>query len=363
MEDTLARLEGDKFGLILEAITNAGDAETVAQNIVNAIRTPLALGHGEINPSCSIGIGVCPEDGLDVGTLRENVDTALNQAMKDGGNCFRFYSTSMSFEASERLGMEWGLRRAIEHNELVLYYQPQYSLRQGRVIGMEALVRWQHPERGLLAPNSFIPLAEETKLIVPLSRWVAHRATRDWPDLTQRGARPLRLSINVSAQDFPQSNFVTSVALALRESRMPPAQLELEITEAVLIRDAQLAAETLRRLKDIGVRIAIDDFGTGYSSLSYLAKLPIDTIKIDRAFIRDLDTDKSNIALVTAILQLCQSLKLEVIAEGVETAAEAAALKRLGGDMFQGFLFSRPVPKELFLEKIASAPPNLLGTM
>ncbi len=360
-EDTVARIDADKFGLIIEAIITAGDAETVAQNAVAALKSPLNLRAGEINPACSIGIAICPQDGLDAGALIGNVDTALNQAVKQGENCYRFYSTTMSLEAAERLSMEWALRRAIERNELVLYYQPQYSLALGRVVGAEALVRWQHPERGLLPPGDFIFLAEETKLIHPLSRWVLRRAVRDWRELAQNRKQPLRLSVNVSGHQFSQPDFVPSVAGELRDGGIPPEQLELEITESVLIHDARAATAILQQLKDLGVRIAMDDFGTGYSSLSYLATLPIDTVKIDRAFISGLGTNKSNMALVKAVLQMCEALKLEVVAEGVETEAEALALQELGGDIFQGYLFSRPVAKELFSEKIASTRLNLVA--
>jgi diguanylate cyclase (GGDEF)-like protein/PAS domain S-box-containing protein len=347
-EDTLARLEGDKFGVILEAIGNASDAETVAKGMIEALAAPLRLGDESLIPASSIGVAVSPQDGEDVAALMENADTALNQAAKQGENRYCFYSTNMSREASERLTMEWALRRAIERNELVLHYQPQYSMARRGVVGMEALVRWQHPERGLLGPGEFIALAEESGLIVPLSRWVLRRALSDWHALNEPGAAPLRLSVNVSAQQFPQPDFVASVAAALKESGVPPGELELEITESVLVGDSTAAAATLRELKDLGVRIALDDFGTGYSSLSYLANLPLDTVKIDRAFIRDLDTNASHQALVRAILQMCHALELEVVAEGVETEAEALALRRLGGNVFQGFLFSKALSSELF---------------
>ncbi|MBI3898851.1 MAG: EAL domain-containing protein [Gammaproteobacteria bacterium] len=350
-EDTVARLEGDKFGLILEDIAAPGDAETVAQDVIALLNAPLALADETLIPASCIGIGVYPEDGLDVETLIENVDTALNLATKQSENSYKRYSTTMTRAASERLSMEWALRRAIEHDELVLHYQPFYSLKRGAVVGMEALVRWQHPERGLVPPNLFIPLAEETRLILPLSRWVMHRAACDWHELNNGHVPPLQLSVNISAQQLAQPDFVSTIAEVLQSSGMPPAQLKVEITESVLVADPDSAATVLQNLKALGVHIAIDDFGTGYSSLSYLANLPIDTIKIDRAFIRNLDTNTANAAMVQAILQMSQALKLDVVAEGIETEAEASMLRSLGGDIFQGYLFCRPVPKESFAEK------------
>jgi diguanylate cyclase (GGDEF)-like protein/PAS domain S-box-containing protein len=347
-EDTVARVGGDAFGIILDEIGDAQAAETVVHKIVSAVNAPLSPGDGDLTPSCSVGIGIYPDDGLEARALLTNTDAALRQAELQGENRHSFYSARMAQEAAARLTMERALRRAIDRDELVLYFQPQFSGRLGRIVGAEALVRWQHPSLGLLAPARFIPLAEETRLIVPLSRWVLQRAVSQWADLNEGREPRLRVGINISPHQFQEPDFVSSVSDALRASGMPPDRLELEITETVLVQDAAAVVPRLQRLKDLGVRIAIDDFGTGYSSLSYLATLPIDTVKIDRAFVRKLVSDTASAALVRAILQMCRALDMEVIAEGVETIPQFAMLREMGVDNIQGYLFSKPVPCDVF---------------
>jgi diguanylate cyclase (GGDEF)-like protein/PAS domain S-box-containing protein len=354
-EDTVARIGGDAFGVILDDVADAGACEKTAQKLIGAVTAPVTLrADGELSPACVIGIGMYPDDAADARSLVTNTDAAMHDAERLGENRFSFYSVRLSAEAAERLALERALRRALDRDELVLYYQPQYGTRLGHVTGAEALVRWEHPDLGMVPPSRFIPLAEETRLILPLSRWVLQRATQQWAALSAGRDPALRLGVNVSVHQFQDPDFVTSIAGALRASGMPAPQLELEITESVLLQDAAAAIPRLKDLKDLGVRIALDDFGTGYSSLSYLASLPIDTVKIDRAFIRHITSDTTNGALVRAILQMCRALELDVVVEGVETTAQYAMLREMGVDVIQGFLFGKPVPAEMFNHRPAA---------
>lgn len=348
-EDTVARIGGDAFGIILEDVSDASACEKVAKKLIDAVSAPLALNSvGDFSPACVAGIGIYPNDAADARALITNTDAAMHDAEKLGENRYSFYSARMSAEATERLALERALRHAIDHDQLVLHYQPQYSCRLGRVIGAEALVRWEHPDLGLVPPARFIPLAEETRLILPLSRWVLRRALQQWTELNTGRDPALRLGINVSVHQFQEIAFVATVAAELKAAGVPPSSLELEITESVLLQDTAAAAPRLKQLRDLGVRIALDDFGTGYSSLGYLASLPIDTVKIDRAFIRRITSDTAAGALVRAILQMCRALDLDVVVEGVETTAQYATLREMGVDTIQGFLFGKPVPCELF---------------
>ena len=281
----------------------------------------------------------------------------MSHAKAQGGNGYHFYSAEMNAGISQRLTLETGLRYALERNEFLLYYQPQVSLRSGKIIGMEALLRWQHPERGLVSPAEFIPLLEETGLIVPVGEWVLRTACAQNSAWLAAGLPPLRMAVNLSAHQFRQSNLTDVVCLALEDSGLAPELLELEVTESIMIQDLQTTITTLNQLHVIGIQISIDDFGTGYSSLSYLKRLPISKIKIDQSFVRDICTDPDDAAIADAVISLGHSLKMQVIAEGVETAEQLDYLRAHGCDEMQGYYFSRPLPAGEFArlarEKVA----------
>jgi EAL domain-containing protein (putative c-di-GMP-specific phosphodiesterase class I) len=301
----------------------------------------------ELHVTCSAGISLYPQDGADVETLLKNADAAMYRAKAQGRNNFQFYTSEMNRLVNERLTLEHDLRRALQKGELVLHYQPRINLESGAVDGVEALVRWMHPERGLILPDNFIPIAEETGLIVQLGEWVLQRAceqSRAW-----KAARLPRvaMAVNLSARQFREENLVRRVAKIVRETGLKPGELEMELTESMIMHDAELAIATLRELKALGVRLSVDDFGTGYSSLSYLQRLPIGTLKIDKSFVQAIgggDPDAG--VLARAIISLGHSLHLKVVAEGVETEAQLAFLKQHRCDEAQGFYFARPMPPE-----------------
>jgi diguanylate cyclase (GGDEF)-like protein/PAS domain S-box-containing protein len=344
--DTVARFGGDEFVILLDDVASGDDVSGVAQKVLQALAPPFQVDHQTLYVTASIGVSLFPNDGEDASTLLKNADIAMYRAKELGKNTYQFYSADMSSRAFERLTLESNLRRALERGEFCLYYQPQVDVATGVIVGVEALLRWQHPEFGLVMPNDFIPLLEETGLIVPVGEWVLDTACAQLAAWHAQGWPRLRLAVNLSPRQFQTQNLTAVVKQALDRLDGEPGRLELEITEGMLLRHAPATVETLEALHALGARMAIDDFGTGYSSLSYLRRLPIDALKIDRSFVRDIPQDADDSAITVAIIALAQSLKLEMIAEGVETAAQRDFLRTRGCGVMQGFLFSRPQPPE-----------------
>ena len=349
--DVLARLGGDEFTIVLSDIDSPAPAASAAQNICRVLAAPFQIDGHDIFVTSSVGIAMYPHDGLDVPTLVKHADSAMYRAKKTNTG-FQFYEASMEHTISEHVRLESDLRRALEHGELDVYYQPQARLDDQKIIGMEALVRWNHPTRGMVPPNEFIPLAEETGLINPLGEFVLRRAcgqTRAWLD---QGLPPLRVAVNLSVRQLLQKNFADTVESVLVDTGLPPELLELEITESTLMEHAQDTLQALHRLRSLGVRLSIDDFGTGYSSLSYLKRFPVDIIKIDRSFVRDVPQDADDAAIIAGIVALAHSLRLEVVAEGVETLAQLNYLRGQSCDILQGFYLSAAVPAEEFAQLV-----------
>ncbi|HJQ31477.1 MAG TPA: EAL domain-containing protein [Pyrinomonadaceae bacterium] len=346
--DTVARFGGDELSLLLNSAEGAGEIADVAQSVLAAIGRPIELDGRELYATASIGVSLFPHDGDDVETLMSRAAAAMYRAREQGGNCYRFYSPDMNEEALRRLSLECDLRRALEREEFVVHYQPQVELATGRFVGAEALVRWNHPRLGLVPPAEFIPLAETTGLIVPVGEWVLRTAVRQCGDWQKLGFGPLRVAVNLSPRQFQQSGLVETVRGSLLEAGLDPRSLELEVTESSVVSNRDAAVATLREMRAVGVRVAIDDFGTGHSNLCYLKHLPVDTLKIDRAFVRDLATDTNDEAIVGAVVKLGHSLGLSVKAEGVEEESQSRLLSALGCDEAQGYLFGRPLPADAF---------------
>jgi len=342
--DTLARPGGDEFVAVLSGIETVRAAEIVAERIMEALRDPFQLDGHELFASASVGLSLFPQDGEDAATLQKHADVAMYEAKNRGRNRFQRFAPEMNSASSERLEIENQLHCASERGELQLYYQPQFQLPSRQLGGMEALLRWNHPKWGLVLPGRFIPVAEESGLIIPISLWVLQEACRQHQVWRRAGYPPVKIAVNISATQFMRSNLTEKVAQVLAAHEMEPCYLELELTEGVLMRDAQDTARQIAELRALGVRISIDDFGTGYSSLSYLQRLPIDDLKIDRCFLQDIDRNASMQPLVQAIVGLAHGLNLTATAEGVETEDELAVLQALGCDQVQGFLLGRPAP-------------------
>ena len=347
---TVARLGGDEFAIILEDMSDAQDAAPVAQDILDALSESLVLDGHEIPVTASIGIAVRPPSEGD--RLLKDADSAVYRAKERGRNTYEFYAEEMNVRAFERLTLRNMLRRALKEEEFLLHYQPQVDLATGAIVGAEALVRWSQPDSGLVPPARFIPVLEDTGDIVGVGRWImraACRQNRAWQD---SGVAPLRVAVNLSARQFSRGGLVSTVADVLEESELDPSCLELEITESLLMEDLNASLQILGELQNTaeGLRVSIDDFGTGYSSLSYLKSFPIDLLKIDQSFVRDIPGDPDDAAITAAIIRLAHSLRLGVIAEGVETEEQAAFLRELGCDEAQGYHFSRPLPADEFAE-------------
>jgi diguanylate cyclase (GGDEF)-like protein/PAS domain S-box-containing protein len=346
--DTVARQGGDDFVILLTVLKKAEDVATIVRKIQEAVSEPIKIGGHELEISCSIGISIYPRDGEDGQTLLKNADVAMYRAKEQGRDNFRFFTAELNERAVARMTMETHLRRALERDELLLHYQPQVDLETGRITGMEALLRWQSPELGPVPPGRFIPLAEETGLIVPIGEWVLKTAcsqNKAWQDA---GLRPLPMAANLSARQFQNVDPAGVVARILLETGLDPRYLELEITESVIMQDAQSASALLGELKRLGVQLAMDDFGTGYSSLSYLRRFPFDKLKIDISFVREITSDPESAAIARSIIAMAHNLKLRVIAEGVETEGQLAYLRAHGCDEMQGYYFSRPLPADEF---------------
>jgi EAL domain-containing protein (putative c-di-GMP-specific phosphodiesterase class I) len=342
--NTVARLGSDEFIILLTEIEDAQDAAKVAQRILEVFSHPFILDYHEVFITASIGITVYPYDGEDVDTLLKNAGTAMYHAKDQGRNNYQFYNQAMNTTSLEKLALENNLRRALDRQQFLVYYQPQLDIRTGAIIGMEALIRWQHPERGLVQPAAFISLAEETGLIVPIGEWVLRTACVQNKAWQVAGFPPFRVTVNLSSSQFRQKTLIRTIGQALDDAGMDPRYLELELTESNIMKDAETTITMLHELKSMGLRLSIDDFGTGYSSLSYLKRFPFDTVKVDRSFVKNVTTDPDNAAITTAIIAMAHSLNLEVIAEGVETKQELAFLSKQQCDGMQGYLFSPPVP-------------------
>ncbi len=345
---SVGRLGGDEFLTLLPEIEKTGDAGKVARRILDSISHPFFIAGREIFITASIGISVYPHDGDDAETLLKNADAAMYHAKDQGKNNVQFYSREIDPAARESLALENEMRKAMERGEFTVYYQPQVDLRSGKIVGCEALLRWPHPEMGFISPQQFIPLAEETGLIVPLGKWVLFQACRQakaWNSALPSG---LRVSVNLSSYQFRQKDLIDVIGESLETSGLQPAHLELEITESAIMQDTEGAVLMLKALRQMQIRIAIDDFGTGYSSLSYLKRFPLNVLKIDQSFIRDITKNRQDASITTAIIALAQSLGLEVIAEGVETREHLQFLSDKGCNLMQGYFFSRPVPADEF---------------
>jgi diguanylate cyclase (GGDEF)-like protein/PAS domain S-box-containing protein len=361
-ENSIARLGGDEFIVMLSDMKRVADAAGVARRLVAALNEPVTIAGTELYVSGSVGVSMYPHDGLDVDTLLMNADTAMYRAKKAGRGCVQFYDSSMNARAMHRLVMESMLRRALERREFVLHYQPRIELSTGLIVGAEALIRWNQPERGTISPEEFIPLAEENGLVIPIGEWAIEQACRQSAQWRAQGLNPGSVAVNLAANHLRERSLPDLVARTLQAHSLPASSLEIEVTESVLMTDAELCIENARRLSDLGVGLLIDDFGTGYSSLSYLKKLPITALKIDKSFVRDLATDADDAAIIDAIIAMAHTLKLKVVAEGVETETQRAFLKISGCDEFQGYLFSRPVEAAEFARLLAkqSAPTDAL---
>ena len=355
--DTVARLGGDEFVLILNNQTQGDVIFRAMQRILAKVGEPITIGGQELYITCSAGVSVYPQDGPDVESLLKNADVAMYRAKEHGRNNFQFYTAEMNAVANERLALEHSLRKALDRNELLLHYQPKISLETGAVVGAEALVRWQHPEWGLVAPKRFIPVAEETGLIVPIGEWVLRTACAQNQAWRALGLPPVVVSVNMSARQFRQDRLVKTVGQILAETGLCAEHLEIELTESMVMHDAEAAIRILRGLKSLGIALSVDDFGTGYSSLSYLRRLPLDTLKIDQSFVRDIaDASEGDGGLLAqAIISLGHSLKLKITAEGVENDLQLDFLRAHGCDEVQGYYFSKPVPADDFARMLEAS--------
>ncbi|SPP63567.1 two-component system response regulator [Nitrospira lenta] len=344
---TLSRLGGDEFTVLLTHLASAQSAAKVTQRILESLREPYHIDGRQVVVTASIGIALLRQDGDDVDTLLRNADAAVQAAQEKGRNTYQFYSQSMNVALAERLSLESDLRQALERSEFVLYYQPQVDIRRWEVVGVEALIRWQHPVRGMVSPLTFIPLAEEVGLIDQIGQWVLRTACAQQVAWRAYGLSEISIAINLSGVQFQQADLVESIRTIVRETGANPAGLELELTESTAMHDAENAVVVFQQLKAMGFSLSIDDFGTGYSSLAYLKRFPIDTIKIDRAFVKDLASESEQAAIAIAIIAMAHGLKLRVLAEGVETQPQLDILRNQGCDAIQGYFFSHPLPADL----------------
>jgi len=355
--DTIARWGGDEFAALLDTISRPEDAPFVAQRILYALSRPFVREGQDFYLTASVGIALHPADGTDVSTLLQHADAAMYRVKRLGGNNYYVYSAQMNLHLSDRLAMANRLRGAVKREEFVLHYQPQLDIREGKVVGLEALLRWNDAARGPRSPAEFIPVLEETGLIVPVGEWVLRKACTQARAWQFAGLSHLRISVNLSPKQFREKELPRKVESILKETGLEPRSLELELTESVLMDDQKHSVSVLDELKDLGALIALDDFGTGYSSLGFLKAFPVDTLKIDRSFIRDIGEDEEDRAICSAIVSLGQALKLQVMAEGVETEAQMGILREQGCHLIQGFLFARPMPPDDVWTWLTAGPP------
>ena len=346
LEKVIARLGGDEFTIILTGVSKVEHVATVARRIVKELPKPYTIEGHEIAITTSVGISMYPADGKESDVLLKHADTAMYQAKKSGRNNYQFFRQELNAEVVERFSLERDIARALERNEFVLYYQPKVDLRSMNIVGAEALIRWNHPERGTVSPAKFIPIAEESGQIVGINRWVVKAAIEQWQMWVAAGYEPGIVAVNMSGYQFAQQKVMKTVAEALAHSGLEPRFLEIEITENVLMQNIGEAAAVLQQLKNMRVRIGLDDFGTGYSSLSYISSFKVDTIKIDRSFVMGCIEKPDNLVIIRTIIAMGQSLGIQVVAEGVETAEQLELIRQHGADMAQGYYFSKPVPPE-----------------
>lgn len=352
--DTVSRQGGDEFVILLSGVMQAQDAAVIADKILLALRTPHTVEQHDLHLTASIGIATYPDDGNEAATLIQNADSAMYDAKACGRDSYQFFKPELTVRAVERQWLEDGLRHAMERKEFVLHYQPKLNLATGAIIGVEALIRWRHPQRGLMPPAQFIPIAEECGVIVRIGRWVLREACLQARAWQEAGLPPIRIAINISTAELRTRDFVEGVRAILAETGLAPRCLELELTETFLMEDAKSTAAVLQDLKDMGVQLALDDFGTGYSSLSHLRRLPIDTLKIDQSFVRDLTTDADDACIVSAVISMGRSLHMRVVAEGVETREQLAFLQEQSCPEAQGYFFSQPVAAGDFARLLGS---------
>ena len=343
-DDTVGRLGGDEFTILLADISSTTDASLVAEKILKLFQQPTTINGQQLVVTTSIGITIIPKDGAHATELMQNADLAMYRAKELGRNNYQFYNEEMNTNSSRRLRVKDELCRALEHDELVLFYQPKIRLADYKVVGVEALVRWQHPERGLLAPGEFIDVAEETSAIVDMGNWIIDTACHATVQLSAENGAPITTAVNISPRQFRDPNLVSTIGKSLRLSGLDPSHLELEITETMLMQDADGASETVRQLHNLGVKLAIDDFGTGYSSLNHLKKFPIDTVKVDRSFISNIPDSVDDMAITSAVIAMAHRLDTEVVAEGVETPEQLEFLLQHQCEFAQGYLFAKPAP-------------------
>jgi diguanylate cyclase (GGDEF)-like protein/PAS domain S-box-containing protein len=346
--DTVSRQGGDEFVVLLSEVKNAGDAAISARKMLASLTVPHSVAQHHLHVTASIGVTTYPEDGEDAETLIKNADTAMYHAKGSGRNNYKFFKKDMNVRAVERQAVEEGLRYALEHEEFVLHYQPKVNLRTGKITGAEALIRWLHPDLGMLPPVQFVPIAEDSGLILPIGRWVLREACRQARAWLNDGLRAIPVGINISSLEFRSNGFLEGVRAILKDTRLEPCYLELEMTEGVLMQHADSTAAMLKELKVMGVHLTVDDFGTGYSSLSYLTRFPIDALKLDQSFVHKIAADTEHAAIINAVISMAKSLKQRVIAEGVETAEQLAFLRAQSCDEAQGYYFSKPVVAHQF---------------
>jgi diguanylate cyclase (GGDEF)-like protein len=345
-EDTdsmMARVGGDEFTILLNEIANIQDAALVCKRIVALLSEPFLIGSEEVFITASIGISVYPLDSVDMNSLIKNADIAMNQAKKQGKNTYKYYSESMNTSTIERFTIENKLRRALERNEFMLFYQPQIDISTGRIFGVESLIRWLQPDLVLVKPGKFIPVAEETGLIIPIGEWILRSACAQNKVWQNEGLEPFNITVNISGVQFLQDNFIEMVAQVLFDNGLDASLLKLELTESILMRDLEASIKKMNMLRDMGIQISIDDFGTGYSSLNYLKRFPVEILKIDRSFIKDVETNPDDQCIVRAIIALAHNLNMKVIAEGVETKKHLGLLRGYGCDAAQGFFICPPI--------------------
>ncbi len=344
MSSSVARLGGDEFTILLEDIVDTQAISRICERLIELVSQPLELRDQEVYTSASIGIALYPHDGDTVDVLLRNADVAMYHAKERGRNNYQFFTEEMNKATEERFQLENNMRKALQNNEIKLYYQPQVSITSGQIVGMEALIRWKHPEKGFISPASFIPIAEESGLIVQIGEWVIQEACRQSARWREEGFKPVRISVNVSAKQLQEATLTDVIQKNLQFYNIDPNSLGVELTETAIILEPELALSRLEQIKALGIKLSMDDFGTGYSSLSYLKRYPIDTLKIDQAFIRSVTVDNEDGALVKAIIAMAHALGMDVVAEGVELQEQLEFLGVHGCDTMQGYLFSRPVP-------------------
>jgi diguanylate cyclase (GGDEF)-like protein len=357
-EDTVARLGGDEFMIVIDNLKHSEEAGFIAQKALDALTDEMHIDNLQFYLTGSIGISIFPDDGNSVDELIKNADTAMYRAKEHGRNSYHYYTSELTVNALEHFALENSLRVALDRNEFELHYQPQRQLGTSRLIGMEALLRWRHPEQGLIGPDRFIPIAEDAGLMVDIGNWVLHTACKQAREWTDAGASLTKMAVNLSEQQITRGDLADCVAHALRESGLGPDRLELEITETCIMHQPERAIEMLDRVRNMGVTLAIDDFGTGHSSLSQLKRLPSHLLKIDQSFVRDMPNDSNDEAIARAIVAMGHALGLRVIAEGIENRQQAEALLDAGCDVGQGFLLGHPVPAYEAYQLLAGGHPQ-----